>query len=49
MAHYIAYASKSRAAQPRELMAEVISMLEAAVWAIPYTTQLGRSWCQVTD
>jgi hypothetical protein len=41
MAHYIAYASKSRAAQHRELMAEVISMLEAAIWAIPHTTELG--------
>jgi hypothetical protein len=40
MAHYIAYAGKSRAVQPRQMMDEVKQMLALGVWAIPATTQL---------
>jgi hypothetical protein len=40
MAHYIAYAGKSRTTQPRKMMDQVLGMLSLGVWAIPATTQL---------
>jgi hypothetical protein len=40
MAHYLGYATKARASSPRELLAEVRTMLTIGLWGIPTTAQL---------
>ena len=40
MAHYIAYATKAGTTRPQRVLAEVLQMLEAGIWAVPTTAQL---------